>query len=391
LPRDTRYSVLSFYTVLTFVIIFALYKMGTHLDVVVNGISKAAHSLMTILTPLVWGFVIAYLVNPVVRMFQRRLEKFGPYRSGKRSALPPAIAITFILLALIILTGLSAIISAFSHEMIVISFDGIRQFLISVSESLSSVYTSLEQAMEEANISSQVLKDAADSISATLGNVALGAGSAVAGFVSNMTGFLVNLFVAVILAMYFLADAKGLGEYWNHALRAVSTRRFYRGFHQAVKDADRVFAGYIRGQLVDALFMAVVVSIALLLLNVKFAVIIGVLTGIGNLIPYVGPFVAYGLSAFACLLEGDIRKLVLCIIILFLIQTVDGQIINPRLLSNAISVHPMLVIVALLLGSAVGGLGGMLLAVPVAALLKIWFDRFIETTVRRRTGGGEKS
>ena len=98
----------------------------------------------------------------------------------------------------------------------------------------------------------------------------------------------------------------------------------------AVRDADRVFSGYIRGQLLDALFMMVVVSIALLLLNVKFAVIIGVLTGIGNLVPYVG-----------------------------------------------VKVHPMLVIIALLLGSKIGGLAGMILAVPVAALLKLWLDRWI--------------
>ena len=140
---------------------------------------------------------------------------------------------------------------------------------------------------------------------------------------------------------------------------------------------DRVFSGYIRGQLLDALFMMVVVSIALLLLNVKFAVIIGVLTGIGNLVPYVGPFVAYGCTGFVGIMSQDWKKLIVSIIIVFVIQTIDGNIVNPKLLSHAVKVHPMLVIIALLLGSKIGGLAGMILAVPVAALLKLWLDRWI--------------
>jgi predicted PurR-regulated permease PerM len=135
--------------------------------------------------------------------------------------------------------------------------------------------------------------------------------------------------------------------------------------------------------------MAVVVSIALLLIDVKFAVIIGLLTGIGNLIPYVGPVVGYGFTAAVCLLSQDYRKLIIAIVVLFIIQTIDGNVINPKFLSHAIKVHPVLVIVSLLIGSAVGGFGGMILAVPLAALLKTWFDRGIASLSEKRLGPEE--
>jgi len=127
---------------------------------------------------------------------------------------------------------------------------------------------------------------------------------------------------------------------------------------------------------------------ALSVVGVKYAVIIGVLSGIGNLIPYLGPVVAYGSTILVCLLSGDLRRLLVALVVLFLIQTVDGNVINPRLLSSSIDVHPMLVIAALIIGGSAGGLVGMLFAVPVAAFLKIQFDKVIASLLQARMPAG---
>ena len=160
-------------------------------------------------------------------------------------------------------------------------------------------------------------------------------------------------------------------------LIAVGGKKARRYCRILVNDADTVFSGYIRGQLIDALIMAVLVSVSLYLIGVKYAVIIGILSGIGNLIPYLGPVVAYGSTILVCLLSGDWKRLIVAIIVLFVIQTIDGNVINPRLLSSNVDVHPMLVIAALIIGGALGGVVGMLFAVPVAAFLKIQFDKII--------------
>ena len=149
----------------------------------------------------------------------------------------------------------------------------------------------------------------------------------------------------------------------------------FRGF---LKDADRAFSGYIRGQMIDGIIMAILVSFSLSLIGVRYAVAIGILTGIGNLIPYVGPFVAYGTTILVCTLYGDFSKLLPAILALFAIQTVDGNVINPRLLSNSIDIHPLLVIISLIIGGAVGGVLGIFLAAPIASLIKLQVDRMIE-------------
>ena len=91
-----------------------------------------------------------------------------------------------------------------------------------------------------------------------------------------------------------------------------------------------------------------------------------------------GPFVAYGTTILVCTLYGDFSKLLPAVLALFAIQTVDGNVINPRLLSNSIDIHPLLVIISLIIGGAVGGVLGIFLAAPIAGLIKLQVDRMIE-------------
>ena len=94
-------------------------------------------------------------------------------------------------------------------------------------------------------------------------------------------------------------------------------------------------------------------------------------------IPYVGPIVAYASTALSCLIAGDVRTFALAVVVLAVIQFVDGQIVNPKILADSVEVHPILVIVALIVGGKVGGVVGMLVAVPCAALAKIYFEKYV--------------
>ena len=99
---------------------------------------------------------------------------------------------------------------------------------------------------------------------------------------------------------------------------------------------------------------------------------------IGNMIPYVGPVVGYFMVVIVCIPTASFDKMAVGIIILTVLMFIDGNIINPKLLSNAVSVHPLLVVAALIAGGAIGGIVGMIVAVPTAALIKLQFDRYID-------------
>ena len=127
----------------------------------------------------------------------------------------------------------------------------------------------------------------------------------------------------------------------------------------------------------DAIFMMIAVSVTFSIAHIPYGIVIGVLTGIGNMVPYLGPIVGYGLTLISGILSGNIQVIIVGFIILLVIQGVDGAIVNPRLLSKNVQIHPMLVLLGVIAGNKTGGFVGMLIAVPITALLKTWFERGI--------------
>lgn len=383
--RRKQYRLITEYVIAAVVISYILIQLAGNLNTVLGAIAKALQMIGLLLQPLFWGFVLSYILNPAVNSCEKKLRRsksLGKKRGSKRGT---AVAITCVAAFLVIFVILSIVVSAVTRSLRLASLDDLVLMVQSFASSLSSLQQTITARLSEMNISTEEVEKAMSSIGGMIGRLSRSLSAGLTNAVGHIGGFLTNLLFAVIFAIYFLLDGKGLTRYWNRVLLAIGGRKARKEFHVLAKDADTVFSGYIRGQLIDALIMAVLVSASLSLIGVKYAVIIGVLSGIGNLIPYLGPVVAYGSTILVCLISGDYRRLIVAIIVLFVIQTVDGNVINPRLLSSSIDVHPMLVIAALIIGGSVGGIVGMLFAVPVAAFLRIQFDKVIDALIRART------
>ena len=196
--------------------------------------------------------------------------------------------------------------------------------------------------------------------------------------ISSVSNFASGLLFGVIFSIYFMLDGNRISQYWLRVVRIIIGHRSPEPFRIFLSDADRVFSGYIRGQFIDAAIIGVMTTIIMVLIGVPNGTVVGVLTGCGNLIPYVGPVVGYLTLALVCIPSGAWVKLLLGAVVLAVLLFVDGNIINPKLLSTNVMVHPLLVVAALIGGGAVGGLVGMLVAVPTAALIKVQFDRLLD-------------
>ncbi len=382
--NNPKYTEISLYVIVTVAVIYILSKLADHAGLIIRSAGNVLHHLGTILTPLIIGFVIAYLLWPIVAFIRSKLATIPFIKKRGINPKGTAVALTLLLALAILIGGGSVVVFAVTHEISVVSFDSLTDTITAIGNSMQNVYADLQSLLNRMNISSEQLRRVVETATKWFGSLSSRLGASFLNSVSNLTGIMTNAVFALILSIYFLLDAQNLMAYWDRVFRALAPHRMYRAVHTAIRDADTVFSGYIRGQLIDAILMAVMISAALSIVGVKFAIIIGIFAGIGNLIPYVGPIIAYGLTAVVCLLGGDLKKLLIAVILLFVIQTLDGNVINPKLLSSNTNVHPMLVIVALLFGSSVGGVGGMLLAVPVAALLNLWFDRLIDCLMQRR-------
>ncbi len=381
---NPKYTQISLYVVLTFIALLITYAIFGNMPALLAGTARLISPLGIVTTPLVGGLVIAYLLLPPVTRLQRRLQAIPALRDKAGIARTLAIVVTVIILVVLLLVALVVALATVVGEVQQLDFTHFDTLLETFGTAFQEAYREFETWLAAVNVSSDQLGTAVQYLTDSLGDMLDNFGETVIVSLKDLPEFFSSLLFSVIFAIYLLLDTDNIASYWDGVLLRLFGARVHQVAHEFLDDADHAFSGYIHGQLLDALFMCFAAGIVLTLAGVKFSFLIGILSCIGNLIPYVGPIIAFASTAIVCLLEGDLQTLVYGVIALAIVQFVDANIVNPKLLSTNVEVHPLLVIAALLLGGEVGGFVGMLIAVPVAALIKTLFQRLVDYIGKRR-------
>lgn len=322
--------------------------------------AKLWELVSAVLKPMVYGAIISYLFQPLVAAIRDKLAA-----SIMRGSEPKAVWNTAVALAMLALAAVLIAVVAVLLAIVTRSLSGV---------SIESLQKLFEEAQADFESFSGVIQDAI----ARLGISGEGMGQRIASIFSGLTGSISTALFSVIFSIYYLLDGNSVTAYAKRVVYALVGDRFDDKAMRLFRDADRVFSGYIRGQFVDAFVVAVISSLLLSILGVPYGAVCGILMGIGNLIPYVGGPLGIASVALSCLSKGDMQALIIGLAVIAVVWFVDGNIINPRLLSENVDVHPLLVVAALIAGGAIGGLAGMLVAVPAAAFLKLQLDRWLE-------------
>jgi predicted PurR-regulated permease PerM len=377
---NKKYMQISLYTIITAIIIYSLSLVAKNAPGILRTIMIWINWLFTVIKPVIVGFVFAYLMDPMVDWFEEEYKKIKIHKILKRIYAPRTwAAATSVFIIIIVVTGLiSLLVSSVTNQIRLANFNDIIKIGNDFVKNFKLFFENIRGKLDNLDIQSQPFEDyvktASDRIVDAIVKVA---GNGLTS-INNISGYLTTFIFSFIIGIYFMIDGKMIIGYINKVCRALLSKHKNAQLHQIAHDLDEVFSGYIRGQLTDALFMMVAISLVLAITGVKFALVIGIFAGIGNLIPYFGPIVAYVSTITVCLIDGDINTLVVSVIVLFIIQAIDGNVVGPKLLSRSIQIHPLIIIISLIFGSAMGGFLGMLLAVPVGAYIKMVFVRFVD-------------
>ena len=313
-----------------------------------------------ILKPLLIGFVFSYLLSPAVSFFEKKINHKNYHRWARSLSLLLIFLLIFAFVALFLVLLSLTVYKSVTE----INVESVKTAVTAAINSLNLNFNDLLRNAQE------LLEKAGISLN-NVGDVATLAITAVSSFASS-------LLFGIIFSIYFLLDGRNISDYWGRVLHVFASDTSEKRLAELAKDADRVFSGYLRGQVLDALVCMILTTVVLLIVGAPNAILVGLMVGFGNLIPYMGPIFGYATMLVVCLPSGNFEKLIIGIICIAVIMFVDGNIINPKLLSDNVSVHPLLVVAALIGGGAIGGLLGMLLAVPVSAFLKLQLDKIID-------------
>jgi len=308
-----------------------------------------------ILPPFFLAVVIAYVLNPVVCYLQRR----GAPR-------PAAIFMVYALIAVVLLGVLVYLVPVLISQLNRLA-DAIPQYTGLVNDMVrrfQRTYRSTELPDSVRQVVDDTILMAETRLVATIRG-------AVESVLVGM-GQVLPLLISPVLAYYFLRDSEHILKTLEAAIPA-GRRKLWLDYFAEV---DRVLAGFIRGQLTLAIVIGSITALAMYLLGLRYFLLIGIVSGIGELIPYFGPIFAAVPAVLFGLLESPALGLKV-LVVLVVIQQADGALIAPRILGAGIGLHPVVVIFSLFAGAHLFGFWGLVLAVPLTGILLVTYRFFL--------------
>ena len=336
-------------------------------------------SLLHILSPFIWGLVICYLLTPFMRLVEKKL--FGPlskklYKNSKRSdGSRFARSMSVLLSELFLLAVLTALVCLIIPQLysslqnmvanspmyietasrwitqLLEDFPEIEQY---VSQTLGQVNTSLMDWIQ--NIQNTVLPKLGSLIS----NVTSGVYYAIMG--------VYNLVIGIIVSVYVLSNLEQFGASAKRILYSVFSVDMAKKILEGLEFTDRTFMGFINGKLLDSAIIGLICYIVCSILRMPYALLVSVIVGVTNIIPFFGPFIGAVPSSIIILLVNPVKCLIF-IAFIILLQQLDGNIIGPKILGSSVGINGFWVMFSIILGAGLFGFWGMLLGVPVFVIL----------------------
>lgn len=380
---DKKYLKISRYAIISVGLAYALILILGQYKALASSTWRALSCVGAIIKPVVFGAILAYIVHPLTEVIETKLltDKNGQYRTKGAHALSVLLTIILIVAAIAVLS--SIVVLAITKQIKSLNSDSISTLINSIILQAESFERNLRVWANNMNLGDGFILKLEHNLMHKLTGL-LDNGRGIPGILQAIAAGASTALFSLMFAVYFLLDHINLRKYWGTIIRTLWSQKVNDSLKALYDDVDRVFSGYFRGAAADGLMVGVLISVAFTIAGMPYGAMIGLAAGIANLIPYMGPIVGYGFTALSGIITGQINTMIICLVIISVVQVLDGAIINPKLLSKSIEVHPMLVIIAIIAGNKVGGFMGMLLAVPVAALIKIWFERFVNIRGSRK-------
>ena len=328
-------------------------------------------------SPIFWGFILAYLLNPIMK----KLEKFvfmplakRIYRKkdaqAKQKKLSRVLGVifTFAVFLLLVIGGLCVVIPQL--------YESVKKIIGDIPEYYVEVEKWVKEFLEDNNEVSTyvlgILDSSYERLSGYINDVVIpNADEIVKGITSGIiTGVksVLNILLAMIISVYVLFEKENLIASSKKVIYSyIETKRANIAL-TAVRHVNNVFGGFINGKIVDSFIIGVMCYIFMLITGFEYALLISIIVGVTNIIPYFGPFIGAIPSVFLLLVIDPKQGLVFAVFV-FILQQLDGNIIGPLILGESLKLSSMWILIAILIGGGLFGVPGMILGAPTLACI----------------------
>ena len=344
-----------------------IYKILDSFSAIGNWFSN----LFSILSPFIVGIIIAYILYIPSKKLERAFSKIKlKFISKKARGL--SVFIVYLLLLLILFFAFKFIV-----PLLIESFqdlvNNLQSYYVGIKNSIADLpedsFLKSDTAMKALNdLTTFKIEDYISMDKLT---------KYAQGVISFASGIF-DIFVAFIVSVYLLLERNDIVKFFKKFAESSFKKDTYKNITKYFKQSNEIFCNFLIGQLSDAIVVGIMTSVAMSIMHVKYAVMLGIFIGVFNMIPYFGAIIAVAISIFITLLTGGLTQAIEMAVVVIILQQVDANIINPKIVGDSVKISPLLVIFAVTVGGAYFGVMGMFIAVPVAAIIKLLINDLIE-------------
>ena len=326
-----------------------------------------------ILKPFLAGLLISYILFMPCKKIEGILEK-SKFKFVKKKARGLSVITTYIIFVLIVIIIINCI------------FPVLKESVVELVGNIPGYYETLvnkyKELPEDSVLKSDVIKDKMTELSNIDMKQFLSINNEkIIEYVKNIINIfsgIFDVFVSIIVSVYILLQRTTIMKFLRRFARALFKKNTYEAVNKYFTKANEVFFTFISSQLLDAVIVGILTTIAMLIIKVKYAPLIGFTIGLFNMIPYIGAIVAVGIGILITFITGGLGKAIAMAVVVILLQQIDANIINPKIIGVSLEVSPLLVIFAVTVGGAYFGIMGMFLGVPIAVVIKTVLNDWID-------------
>lgn len=355
----------------------------------ISALGTAVKTLVKILSPFIWGLVICYLLAPLMRALERgaflslgrRLYQKSKKSNGERFARNLSVLVSEIIML--------ALMAALVYLILPQLYSSLETIVVNSNTYIANVTNWVTKMLEDypeiERYASQLLGTVNTNLMDWIqGTVLPELGSLVTNVTTGVYYVLMgvyNLVIGIIVSVYILSNLEGFTASAKRMLYSLFPVETAEKIREGLAFTDRTFMGFINGKLLDSAIIGLICYIVCAILKMPYALLVSVIVGVTNVIPFFGPFIGAVPSAIIILMVSPLKCLIFIVFIIVL-QQVDGNIIGPKILGSSIGINGFWVMFSIILGAGLFGFWGMLLGVPVFVVIYTAINSRIERRLK---------
>ena len=372
---NTKYTTIAVYTFLVICSVILFYLGVSQMG---NVFGKLGY-IVGVMQPIIMGFILAYLFNFILRFYENRILKDKYLRKVKiKSKRGLGILLTYLTVFLIILLFME-----FVFPQLVESIVGLVNDIPGYIDNLGTL---INEVMEEINLSDNIQNtlnenwnDFVNYIIKFVTNLIPVLGSMLAGVASSIW----NIVLGLIVSIYLLIDKEKFIGLFRKVIYAIFPLEHAKNILKLGQRSNETFGKFLSGKILDSFIIGVITFIVLAIFNMPYSLLVSIIVGITNIIPFFGPFIGAVPSVILILFVSPI-KAAWFILIIIIIQQVDGNLIGPKILGNSIGISAFWILFSILVFAKLLGIVGMIIGVPLFAIVYALLKELVENKLRKK-------